>query len=97
MSVQRASALTSVENFKGGHLQTSLIGIVVREFSKWKRFLPFLAERDDTGLKHIFKHLVNSFNLALRLGVISSTEFQTSAHSFLETIQELGGENTSTI
>src|ERR1041384_5460390 len=95
--IQRGSTLTSIEKFKGGHLQTSLIAIVVREFSKWKRFLPFLAEGDDTSSKHIFKHLVNSFNLALRLGVISSTEFQMSAHSFLETIPELGGENTSTI
>src|SRR3954469_18510488 len=95
--IQRGSTLTSIENFEGGHLQTSLIAIVVREFSKWKRFLPFLAEGDDTRSKHIFKHLVNSFNLALRLGVISSTEFQMSAHSFLETIPELGGENAATI
>src|ERR1041384_8363961 len=63
--IQRGSTLSSIENFKGGHLQTSLIAIVVREFSKWKRFLPFLAEGDDTSSKHIFKHLVNSFNLAL--------------------------------
>src|SRR3954471_21743414 len=91
------STLTSIKNFKGGHLQTSLIAIVVREFSKWKRFLPFLAEGDDTSSKHIFKHLIDSFNLALRLRVISSTEFQMSAHSFLETIPELGGENAATI
>src|SRR3954462_8069087 len=95
--IQRGSTLTSIKNFKGGHLQTSLIAIVVREFSKWKRFLPFLAEGDDTSSKYIFKHLVNSFNLALRLRVISSTEFQMSAHSFLETIPELGGENAAMI
>src|SRR4051812_4358268 len=63
--IQRGSTLTSIENFKGGHLQTSLIAIVIREFSKWKTFLPFLVEGDDTSSKHIFKHLVNSFNLAL--------------------------------
>src|SRR3954463_8307801 len=95
--IQRGSTLTSIKSFEGGHLQTSLIAIVIREFSKWKRFLPFLTEGDDTSSKHIFKHLVNSFNLALRLGVISSTEFQMSAHSFLETIPELGGENAATV
>src|ERR1041385_1501766 len=42
--IQRGSTLTSIENFKGCHLQTSLIAIVVREFSKWKRFLPLLTE-----------------------------------------------------
>src|SRR3954465_1658400 len=42
--IQRGSTLTSVENFKGGHLQTTLIAIVIREFRKWKRFLPFLTE-----------------------------------------------------
>src|SRR4051812_24412852 len=55
---------TSIKNFKGGHLQTSLIAIVVREFGKWKRFLPFLTEQNDTSLKHIFKHLIESFNLS---------------------------------
>src|ERR1041385_4847186 len=42
--IQSGSTLTSIENFEGCHLQTSLIAIVVREFSKWKRFLPFLTE-----------------------------------------------------
>src|ERR1041385_3940469 len=42
--IQRGSTLTSIENFEGCHLQTSLIAIVVRQFSKWKRFLPFLTE-----------------------------------------------------
>src|SRR3954466_14098592 len=96
LPIHRGSTLTSVENFKGGHLQTCLIAIAVREFSKWKRFLPFLAEGDDTSSKHIFKHLIDSFHLALRLRVVSSTEFQMSAHSFLETIPEHGGENAAT-
>src|SRR3954463_2355173 len=39
--IQRGSTLTSIKNFKGGHLHTSLIAIVIRGFSKWKRFLPF--------------------------------------------------------
>src|ERR1041385_236596 len=34
--IQRGSTLTSIKDFKGCHLQTSLIAIVVREFSKWK-------------------------------------------------------------
>src|SRR3954465_7690425 len=80
--IQRGSTLSSIKNFEGGHLQTSLIASVIGEFSKWKRFLPFLSERDDIGSKHVFKHLIYLFNLALRLGVISSTEFQMSAHSF---------------
>src|SRR3954469_25520016 len=42
--IQRGSTLTSIKNFKGCQLQTNLIAIVVREFSKWKGFLPFLTE-----------------------------------------------------
>src|SRR3954464_15757796 len=42
--IQRGSTLTSIKNFKGCHLQTSLIAIVVQEFSKRKGFLPFLTE-----------------------------------------------------
>src|SRR3954468_25102205 len=54
--IQRGSTLSSIKSFEGGHLQTSLIAIAIREFSKWKRFLPFLTEGADTSSKHIFKH-----------------------------------------
>ena len=58
---------------------------------------PISSEWDDTGSKHIFKHLIDSLNLSLQLGVISGAEFQMGAHSFLKTIPELRGENTAMI
>jgi hypothetical protein len=38
--VERGTTLASIESFKGGHLQTSLIAIVVGELSKWQAVLP---------------------------------------------------------
>jgi hypothetical protein len=38
--VKRGTALAAIQGFKGGHMQTSLIAIVVGEFSKWQAVLP---------------------------------------------------------
>jgi hypothetical protein len=38
--VKRGTALAAIQGFKGGHLQTSLIAIVIREFGKWQAVLP---------------------------------------------------------
>jgi hypothetical protein len=57
-----------------GHLQTSLIAVIIRELSIRERFLPFLAESNDASSKHVFENLVNSFNLSLRLRVKSGAK-----------------------
>src|SRR3954471_23962285 len=67
------------------NLQASLIATVVREFRVREGILPFHAEGKDTSAKHVFQHLIYSFNLALRLGVISGAEIQTSIEGFHET------------
>jgi hypothetical protein len=38
--VKRGTTLASVESFKGGHLQTSLVAIVIGELSKWQTVFP---------------------------------------------------------
>jgi hypothetical protein len=38
--VKRGAALVAIYGFEGGHLQASLIAIVVRELSKWQAVLP---------------------------------------------------------
>jgi hypothetical protein len=38
--VERGTTLASIESFKRGHLQTSLIAIVVGKLSKWQAVLP---------------------------------------------------------
>jgi hypothetical protein len=38
--VKRGTALAAIQGFKGGHLQISLIAIVVGEFGKWQAVLP---------------------------------------------------------
>jgi hypothetical protein len=39
--VERGTALAFVKSFKGGHLQTSLVTIIVGKLSKWQAVLPF--------------------------------------------------------
>jgi hypothetical protein len=38
--VKRGTTLVAIQGFKGGHLQTSLITIIVGEFGKWQAVLP---------------------------------------------------------
>jgi hypothetical protein len=38
--VERGTALAAIQGFKGGHLQTSLVAIVVGELGKWQTVLP---------------------------------------------------------
>jgi hypothetical protein len=38
--VKRGTTLAAIQGFKEGHLQTSLIAIVVGEFGKWQAVLP---------------------------------------------------------
>jgi hypothetical protein len=38
--VKRGTALASVESFKGGHLQTSLVAIVIGELGEWQTVFP---------------------------------------------------------
>jgi hypothetical protein len=41
--VERGSALTAIQGFERGHLETSLVAIVIGEFGKWSTVLPFSA------------------------------------------------------
>jgi hypothetical protein len=61
----------SIEYFEGGHFQAGLIAVVIRELGIRKIFFPLLAERNNTSSKHVFKHLIDSLNLALGLGMIN--------------------------
>src|SRR3954465_6260706 len=47
--VKGCSTSSAIEEFKGSHVQTRLIAIVISKLSEWKRFLPILAERDNTS------------------------------------------------
>ena len=95
--IQRGSALTSIEHFKGCHLQAGLIAVVIRELRIRERFFPLLAERNNTSSKHVFKNLIDSLDLALGLGMISSAPGNMSSHCLLETIPELWSEYTATV
>jgi hypothetical protein len=38
--VERGSAFVAIQGLEGGHLKTSLVAIVVGEFSEWQTVLP---------------------------------------------------------
>src|SRR3954471_5787312 len=93
----RSSALAAIESLKWCHLQTFLEAIVVREFSIRKTFLPLHAKRDDASTKHTLQHLIDPFNLSLRMRVVSCAEVQFCSQSILETFPELGSEDAPTV
>src|SRR3954467_12382246 len=88
---------SAIEEFKGSHVQTRLIAIVIRKFGEWKRFLPVLSERDNTSSEHVFQDLINPFNLTARLRVESCTKGEMSPHSIFKSFPESRGEKATSI
>src|SRR3954469_11008027 len=88
---------SSIEEFKGSHVQTRLENIVISKFGEWKRFLPILSKRDNTSSEHVFQDLINPFNLTARLRVESCTKGEMSSHTILKTLPKSRGEKATTI
>jgi hypothetical protein len=74
-----------------------LIAVVVGELSEWKAFFPFHAEGDYTGTEHVFKDLIDSFNLTTHLRMISCAKKQIGSHSLLKACPKSGSEAASAI
>jgi hypothetical protein len=72
--VERGTALVSVEGFKRGHLQASLVAIVVGKFREWQTVFPLGSIRQNASSQHIFKDLVYSLGLTSGLRVIGCAE-----------------------
>jgi hypothetical protein len=72
--VERGTALASVEGFKRGHLQASLVAIIVGKFREWQTVFPLGSIRQNTSSQHIFKDLIYSFGLASGLWVVGCAE-----------------------
>jgi hypothetical protein len=72
--VDRGTALASVEGFKRGHLQASLVAIVVGKLREWQTVFPLGSIRQNTSSQHIFKDLIHSFGLASVLWVVGYAE-----------------------
>jgi hypothetical protein len=72
--VERGTELASVEGFKRGHLQTSLVAIIVGKLRKWQTVFPLGSIRQNTSSQHIFKDLVYSLCLTSSLWVIGYPE-----------------------
>jgi hypothetical protein len=77
--VERGTALASVESFKRGHLQTSLIAIIVGELREWQTVLPLGPIGQNAGSQHVFKDLVYPLCLTSSLWVIGCAERELRA------------------
>jgi hypothetical protein len=72
--VEWGTALASIKGFKGGHLQTSLVAIVVGKLSEQQAVFLLGSIREDTSSQHVFKDLIYSLCLAPSLRVIGCAE-----------------------
>jgi hypothetical protein len=72
--IKRGTALASIEGFKRGHLQTSLVAIVVGELREWQTVFPLGSIRQNTSSQHILKDLVYSLGLTSGLWMVGCTE-----------------------
>jgi hypothetical protein len=72
--VERGTALASVEGFKRGHLQASLVAIFVGKFREWQTIFPLGSIRQNTSSQHIFKDFIYSFGLTSGLWVVGCAE-----------------------
>jgi hypothetical protein len=72
--VERGTTLASVESFKRGHLQTSLIAIIAGKLCEWQTVFPLGSIGQNAGSKHVFEDLVYPFGLATSLWVIGCAE-----------------------
>jgi hypothetical protein len=82
--VERGMTLTSVESFKRGHLQASLIAIIVGKFRKWQTVFPLGSIRQNTGSQHIFQDLIYSLCLTSSLRVIGCAEGEFCSQGFVK-------------
>src|SRR3954466_5657341 len=78
-AVQRGATLSSVHEFKWGHLQTGLITIVVGKFCKRQTVFPLGSIFEHTCSKHIFEYLIYSLRLSIGLRVIRGTEISAGS------------------
>src|SRR3954467_9890857 len=95
--VEGLSTSSCIEEFKRSHVQTRLKTIVISKLGEWKRLLPILSERYNTSSEHVFKNLVNPFDLTTRLRVKSGTKGEMSSHSILEASPKSRGEKATSI
>jgi hypothetical protein len=72
--VKRGTALASIESFERGHLQASLVAIVVGELREWKTIFPLGSIGQNTSSQHIFKDLVYTLGLTSGLRMIGCAE-----------------------
>jgi hypothetical protein len=77
--VQRCTTSATIECFKQYHLETLLITIVVREFSKWQTLIPTVPVVPHTRTERVLKHLVHTLGLTISLRLISQTMDQVGA------------------
>jgi hypothetical protein len=52
-SVERGSALSSIESFKRCHLKTGLIAVIITELCEWQAIFPFGSISKNAGSKHV--------------------------------------------
>jgi hypothetical protein len=64
------STLASIEFFEQYHLEALLITVVVREFSQWQAFVPFVLIVQRTSSEHVLKNVVHSLHLTFNLWMI---------------------------
>jgi hypothetical protein len=72
--IERGTALASVEGFKRGHLQASLVAIIIGKLREWQTVFPLGSIRQNTSSQHIFKDLIYSFGLTSGLWVVGCAE-----------------------
>jgi hypothetical protein len=68
--VQWSAIETTIECFKGCHLETLLVTIVVREFGQWQTLIPTVLVVYHTCSEHILKDLIHSLGLTIGLWVM---------------------------
>jgi hypothetical protein len=92
--VHRCMAAMAIQSFKGCHSKTSLITVIVREFSKWQTLVTFVRVVQYTSSEHILKNLIYPLCLTIGLRMISQAVDQTrpqeSMQLLLEASYELG-------
>src|SRR3954470_23070358 len=87
--VQRCPALPTIQDLKGGCLQTCLIAVVVRKLSIWQTLFPLHAKGDDTCSQHVLEDLIHTLNLPTGLRVIRGTEDNLCTQCLLKGLPEV--------
>jgi hypothetical protein len=82
--IERCTTLSSIENLKWCHFQTLLVVVVVLELGPGQILVPTSLVLHDTDSQHIFKYLVDSPCLAIRLRVIGRTVDQMGSKGCMQ-------------